>query len=168
MIQLRPLDDAGFRAFLERAVPRRAERFISRGLWSEAAAVEESRRGYAEAFPQGLATPGEFVCDLFEPNLGRTVGEVWYSARPTGGRLRFMVEWITVEPPYRRRGYAAETLQLLEAEAARLGATWIELNVWADNPGAQALYLRMGYTPRMTLMAKPLTPPLPPEAARPT
>ncbi len=167
MLRLVPMDEAAFRAFLDRAIPRRAERYVRRGLWKEDRALETSREEYARHFPLGPATPHQNLVDVVEEPSGARVGEVWYEAREAGGKVDFCIEWLFIEPEYRRRGYATEVLRLLEDEARRRGAEWTRLMVWMDNPGARQLYVRLGYETQVMGMAKPLPrgPPTAPEHA---
>ena len=158
MLRLRPMDEEGFRAFLDRAVPRRAERWVRRGLWTKEQALEASRREYAESFPQGRSTPGQFFSDAVEDTTATVVGEAWYSARALGGKVEFWIQWISIWPEFRRQGYGARLLGLLEDEARRRGADRTLLTVWTDNPSAQALYARLGYVVTNLTMAKPLPP----------
>lgn len=145
MIHLRAVDDAGFAAFVQRAIPRRAERWTRRGLWRAENAIETSRREYAETFPQGRATPGHHIFEVID-DAGSIVGEAWYSARANGGKVDFYIQWIAIWPEHRGRGLGTALLGLLEGEARRLGADRTSLTVWEDNPAALALYTRLGYT----------------------
>ncbi len=118
--------------------------------------METSRKEYAELFPQGRGTPGHHVFDIVENAGSLIVGELWYSCRPGGGKLRFIIEWIQIDPAYRRRGYATEVFRMVEADACTLGADRVELHVWMDNPGAYALYTRLGFTTHVVSMSKPV------------
>jgi GNAT superfamily N-acetyltransferase len=139
------MDDAGFRAFRDRAIARRAERWTARGIWRADRALEASRKDYAETFSQGRETPNQNFLDVVEASTGAVVGEAWYRARESGGKIEFWIMWISIWPEHRRKGYGAELLGLLEEEARRLGAERTLLDVWADNPGAFALYTKVGY-----------------------
>jgi len=152
------MDDAGFRAFVERAIPRRAERWVRRGIWDPARAIEASREGYAQAFPQGRLTPHQHLLDVIEQASGARIGEVWCETRETGGKVDFNIQWLYIEPEFRRRGFGAEVLRLLEEDARRRGAERTRLIVWMDNPDAIRLYSKLGYVTQTMGMAKSLTP----------
>ena len=147
-----------FDRFVERAVPRRAARLVARGVWSPTEALAASRAAYARALPDGLATSDQHFCHIVAVPGAPPVGEVWYSTRFEGGRVQFWVEWIWIEPEHRRRGYATAALYRLEAEARRRGATRCGLDVWMDNPGAVALYRKLGYATTKASMVKELAP----------
>lgn len=164
MLRLAPMNDAEFEAFLARAIPRRAERMVSRGLWEAADAEAAAREIYRRTLPNGVRTDQQHFCHLVDEPSGRRVGEAWYQVYVEGGRTHFYLSWIWVEPEFRRRGFATEALHLLEAEAARQGAVRTFLDVWVDNPEATRLYEKLGYRPSRVAMVKPLVD----EAAGPT
>jgi ribosomal protein S18 acetylase RimI-like enzyme len=157
-VRIEPMSEADFLGFRERAIPRRADRFAARGIWTRDRALEASRRVYDRALSEGLSTPHQHLGNILEVRSGLRVGEVWYSAEEQGGSLQFWVEWIWIEPEFRRRGYATAALTALEEEARRLGATRLGLDVWTDNPPAIELYRRLGYSPARVSMVKPLGP----------
>ncbi len=159
MIRLQPMTEEQFQAYLERAVVRRAERSVSRGLWRESAALEAGREAIAEWLPQGLHTPHHYFVHLVDERTGKRVGEAAYSVTEKGGKVQFWIDWLCVDPEQRRKGYATEALQLLGEKAAEAGADRVGLDVFADNPVAQALYARLGFVPLATAMVKLLDPP---------
>ena len=157
MIRLEPMDDADFAAFRERAIPRRAAKWVERGIWTEDRALEACREFEARRLPQGRKTPGSHFLKVVEQESGISIGEVWYTAEEQGGKLQFWIEWILIEPDYRRKGHATEVLHMLEATAKDLGADRVGLTVWTDNPNALSLYSKLGYTPANVNMTKSLT-----------
>ena len=158
MIRLEPMDDAGFREFLERIVPARAERWVRRGLWTADRGLATSRQEYASLFSQGRSTPGHYFANVVESTRGKIVGEAWYHAREAGGKVQFWIQWIRIWPEHRRRGYATDVLRLLEATARGMGAESLRLSVWADNPGALALYRKVGFEVARMDLVKPVAP----------
>ena len=111
-----------------------------------------------DSFPQGRATPGYRFCHIVDDASGVRVGETWYQVGRRVGTTFAWIDWIWVEPEHRRHGYAQAAFRLIEAEAARAGADRIGLFVYEDNPGARALYDRLGYRPTSHRMEKPLAP----------
>jgi len=158
MIQLAPMTEAEFASFLERAIPRRAARYVDRGVWKEAAAIEASREFYSRTWPQGRATPHHHFCHILAGPERTRVGELWYTAECEGGLVQFWIEWIWIEPEYRRQGFATEGLRLVEEEARKLGAPRVGLYVWLDNPAALDLYKKLGYSAVSLSMGKSLDP----------
>lgn len=161
MIRLEPMDEADFRAFVARAIPRRASKWVERGIWSQERSLEASQQAYSRLLPNGKDTPGNHFLKVIDASDGAAIGEVWYTNEEEGGRLQFWVEWIQIDPDRRRKGHATEVLQRLEEMASGLGATRIGLDVWTDNPGAMALYSKLGYRTARASMMKPLPNPRP-------
>lgn len=58
MVELVPMSEAEFAAYLERAVREYADEKVRAGNWTQAIALERSRAEYDQLLPQGLATPG--------------------------------------------------------------------------------------------------------------
>jgi len=158
LIRLEPMGETDFRGFMDRAIPRRAAKWADRGIWSDRHALEASREMYGRTLPSGRDTPGNHFVNLIESTSGVRVGEAWYLAELLGGKMQFWVEWIQVEPGFRRKGYATAALQALEELARGLGADRIGLTVWADNPGASELYTKLGYRPASQDLTKRLEP----------
>ena len=80
-------------------------------------------------------------------------------AEEQGGKVRFWVEWLTIDPEHRRKGFASEALEALAKEARERGAERMGLFVFTDNPGAMALYEKLGFVARAISMARELRPP---------
>jgi ribosomal protein S18 acetylase RimI-like enzyme len=154
MLRLEPMDDDSFRTFLDRHITRRAERWVRRGVWRADRAVETCRKEYEELLPQGRTTPGHHFVHAVAAETGAVVGEAWYRARESGGKIDFYIHWIGIEPEFQRRGYGTRLLQLLEDEARKLGAPRTTLSVWTDNPVAHAMYRKLGYVVLNVTMGK--------------
>ena len=110
----------------------------------------------SSSFPRAGRTEGFDFRNIVDGDSGARVGETWFSAQPIGGKVQFWVNWIWVEPTYRRRGIATLTFRLLEEEAIRAGADRVGLYVHAENEGAQSLYRRLGFAPTGIRMSKKL------------
>ncbi|EQD50355.1 GCN5-related N-acetyltransferase, partial [mine drainage metagenome] len=132
---------------------------VSRGIWTEEEASEASRAEFAELLPQGRETPHYYFSNIVDEESGSRVGETWYSVRAKGGKTQFWIDWIWIEPQFRRRGYATQVFRHLEEEAGKMGADRIGLHVLTDNDGATALYSKLGYRTTNLRMAKILGPP---------
>jgi RimJ/RimL family protein N-acetyltransferase len=158
MIQLEPMTPEEFRASVERAIPRRAANNVRWGVWSEAGALEASRLEFADRLQTGPEDPGHHYCKVLTPSEPSAIGETWYLTRLEGGKPQFWVDWLWIEPPFRRRGFASQVLGELCDRASGLGGDRIGLSVYSDNPGAIALYAKLGFAPIDTHLSKPLTP----------
>jgi len=157
-VRLEPMDATAFRASFREAIRRHASDSVRRGLWGRTGARAAAAKDFSVFLANGQRTPGHHFAHIVGPD-GDRVGETWYTARDRGGKREFWVDWITIAPAHRRKGYGRAALQALEAEAIREGADRIGLYVWLDNPGALALYTQLGYAARSQQMAKRLEAP---------
>ncbi len=109
------------------------------GLPPEEAIASATRRTDA-GLTAGVATPGHYLyAILFDDER---VGTLWFSVDE---ERRGFLDDITILEPFRRRGHGKGALELLEAIARELGLGRLDLHVYRDNPGAIALYERLGY-----------------------
>lgn len=159
MVQLEAMSEEDFEASISRGIPRHAADQVRRGLWTEDEAEQASRADFAELLPQGRETPHHHFCNIVDEKAGSRVGETWYSVRMKGGKTQVWVDWIWIDPPFRRRGHASNVLRHFEEMAAKLGADRIGLHVLSDNESALALYAKLGYRTTDVRMAKILNPP---------
>lgn len=152
------MSENDLREALRRAVERRAARNVRRGWWTEAEATETARAELTSQFSKGLATPNYRFLKVVDAGSGGSVGEVWVVVDQKGGKTHVWVDWIAIDPEFRRRGLATEALRLVEESAVREGAERIGLHVVLDNPGARALYEKLGFRPYAQEMVKSLRP----------
>ena len=150
------MDEADFRLSLERSIVRHSEDCARRGIWTEAASLQASRDESVELLPQGRETPDMHFAHVVDEKANVRVGETWYLAKERGGKTQFYVAWLWIDPEHRRKGYASQLLQVLADEAVQSGADRMELAVVFDNPGAQALYAKMGFRTVSYRMMKPV------------
>lgn len=153
MLALRPMSEqeyAHFRAVLEEEYPRDRSRNLGTPLEEERVA---SLKQINDLLPQGLQTPGHFFWMAVDEG-GASVGHLWIAADADKGQA-FIYD-IAVDEGQRGKGYGRQTMELLDAEARRLGLRRIVLNVFGDNAVAQNLYHTAGYRPVAILMRKDL------------
>ncbi len=156
MTTLAPMRAESFAPYVEAAILGYAQDNVSAGRWPAVGAVERSREDFESLLPQGLATPGNLLYEIFAAEGGPVVGYVWLAMESKHGGVSAFVYDIEIKPAYRRRGHAMRALQALEAIATTAGASGIGLNVFANNDGAQALYRKLGYVATNVGMRKPL------------
>lgn len=96
----------------------------------------------AEAF--ALQTAGQ-VLMLVADVRGFPVGQIWLDLRPREISDLPMAWALRVMEPFRGLGIGARLMAAVEAAAADCGYDRIELGVEKDNPGARALYERLGW-----------------------
>lgn len=137
-LELRPMSSEEFDAFFAHAVEDFAAILVDTGLSPEAAA-ERSAAQTAQLIPSGQESPG---MEFFTGWVGDTaVGLLWLDV---GRRMAFVYNVEVVESQ-RRRGYGAALMNAAALWSRAHDHPVLGLNVFAHNPGAKALYDKLGY-----------------------
>ncbi len=109
-----------------------------------------------------LTKPGPFASRTHE--LGRYIG-IRIDGRlaaMAGERMRPQgfteISAVCVHPDFRGRGYAQALIKALMGSIAARGERPF-LHLYADNPGARALYERLGFAPRQTFVFRVMAAP---------
>jgi len=111
---------------------------------------------YEEWFPAGRPAEGHQVYVVEHDNTG--VATFWlgpHPERPVDPTIAWLYD-IEVNASVRGRGIGRHTLALAEDAARARGAVSLELNVFAANQAARALYRAAGYVEIAVTLAKPL------------
>lgn len=153
-IHLVPLRADEYADFFETAVAAYAHDNVQSGRWSAADAAALSRDETARLLPDGAATPGHHLFAMHAADGGPARGYLWYATLPRGSARVAYVYQLNVKPAHRRRGHARSALLQAEVLARVQGHDTMALNVFASNPGAQALYRSVGYRFTAHSMAK--------------
>ncbi len=137
-LELRPMSQSEFEAFMAVMTDDYAGELAAAGMAPEAAA-QRSRDQMAELIPSGLESPGMV---FFTAWVGdEPVGRLWLSTQST---LAFVYD-VEVDADQRRKGYGAAIMNAGALWCREHGHPALGLNVFAHNPGARALYDRLGY-----------------------
>lgn len=156
-LTLRPMTDVEYEVFLGEQLTGYAEANIESGNWSEADALELSRKAYAGLLPNGLSTP-RVILRKAENSDGEIVGQVWIGLdRPDSPVPSAWIYYIEVSEVYRGKGYGRDLLRAIEEETLRNGVSTIGLNVFGSNTVARKLYESAGYTVGQVRMSKKLS-----------
>lgn len=135
---LEPMSQEEFDEFHARMADGYAVELASAGMTREAADAR-SREQLAELVPAGLASAGQH---FFTGRVdGTRVGHLWLN---TDRPMAFVYD-IAVREDQRRRGYGAAIMNAGARWCRERGHFALGLNVFAHNPGARALYDRLGY-----------------------
>lgn len=137
------MDHRGLRARKHRFVPL-----------NEAAAATRAREQFHELLPQGLDTPGHYLCEILDREDGKTVGDQWFGiARSPNAQSAHLYD-LHFDEGYGGEQQARDTLRLLETRCRELGAGSIGLQIFAHDTMAQVLYGSLGFTVTSFNMSK--------------
>ena len=145
MTQLRAMPAAAFEPYVQTSVAGYAEDNVTAGRWPREGALERSRAEFESLLPQGLDTPDNHLFQIMATPAGPVVGVIWFAVDVKHGLRSAFVYDVEIHAPFRRQGHALRAFQALEPVVAALGLSTIGLHVFGHNPGAQALYAKLGY-----------------------
>jgi GNAT superfamily N-acetyltransferase len=141
-LELRPMTPDDFAAFMAVMVDDYAATLAESGLAPDEA-QERSREQTGQLIPEGQDSPG---MEFFTGWVGsEPVGRLWLNVDQP---MTFVYD-VEVLEDQRRKGYGAGLMNAAAVWSRDHGHPAIGLNVFAHNPGARALYDRLGY--RVTL-----------------
>jgi ribosomal protein S18 acetylase RimI-like enzyme len=150
-----PMSEADYAAFVESTVPAYAADKVASGQWDQEQSLELARSALAGLLPDGLRTAGHYLFTI-QDDRAEPVGRLWIAAQERGGgRVAYVYE-VAIKPEHRRQGHAARAMRAAEDEARALGLSGIALHVFGHNPGAIAMYEKLGYRPTNINMFKAL------------
>jgi ribosomal protein S18 acetylase RimI-like enzyme len=150
------MSPAAYTDYLQIAVAGYAKDNVDAGRWPEDGALARAQADFDLSLPQGLATPDNYLFEIRSAESGPTIGFIWFALEETHGLRHAFVYDIEINPAHRRQGHAMAALQAIEPRVRELGVTGIGLHVFAHNPGAQALYAKLGYNVTSINMRKNL------------
>lgn len=145
MVQLIPMSETEYQAYLESDIQRYAEVCIQASHWHPSEAQEKSRNEHEQLLPDGLATKNMYFFSIEDTVTGSKVGILWFRVDDQRVEpLAFVFDFV-IHEEFRRRGYATQALRALEEKVEELGIHQISLHVFQHNRAAQALYQKLGY-----------------------
>lgn len=118
---------------------------VAAGNWPREGAVQRARDESARLLPQGLETRRMLLAQGIDCN-GEPIGRAWVGLDHPRGvpDVAFLYD-LEVIGARRGRGLGRALLEAVEAETRQAGALALELNVFASNRAATALYSSAGY-----------------------
>jgi GNAT superfamily N-acetyltransferase len=156
MIELNPMTETEYEAFMELSMEDHIRGQIKAGYWTPEEAEGKMQQMADHVLPEGYGTPGHKFFTIHDPELNADVGGLWYwITEREGQRLVFVVD-IQVYPDYRRKGYGSQAFLVMEDQVKELGIKIIALNVFAHNTSARAMYEKLGYVGEGENMMKQL------------
>ena len=141
-LKLREMSEEEFLNFLSVSADSYARDRMKTDFESYETALEKAIAQRNQLLPQGRKTPLHHFYHLTSEK-NPILGSGWLKVDPTSGEA--YLYQITVEESFRGQGVGKSLLQMMEAEAKRLGGRVMWLNVMAHNPVAKSLYEGAGY-----------------------
>ena len=108
-------------------------------------ANQQAIQEFTDILPDGLQTENNFPMAIVEANGGETVGFVCVLHKGEQDKKMGYIYNFFVFEGKRRKGYATETLKMVEKKAMEAGCLVSILFVKDSNHGARALYHKCGY-----------------------
>ena len=154
MVQLIPMTEEEFEAFMELSMKDQAQGQVQAGTWRAEDAAANMERLRSQFLPNGLTTPNHYFFTIEEAGTGLKVGALWYTIEDEEGKRQFFVMDIQIDDVYRRQGYGTRAFKAMEAKAREMGISTIALHVFEHNRAARAMYDKLGYTGAGNMMSK--------------
>jgi ribosomal protein S18 acetylase RimI-like enzyme len=154
VITLKPMTQAEFDQYLERAVPEYAQAHVDAGDCDPARAIELARGDYVSLLPAGLKSDNQFLYSIHATGEAAPIGMVWFEMREQDGRKSAFIYDFRIEESQRGKGYGKETLARVDDRLRSLGARSVGLNVLGHNARARALYEKHGFRVASIAMRK--------------
>ena len=145
MTLLVPMGPAFFGTYMPTEIAAYAEDNIVAGRWPREGALDRSRAEFESLLPHGLATPEHHLFEIKLGEPGPTIGALWIGIEERHGLRGAFVYNVGIDTARRRQGHALRAFEALESTVRGLGLSHIGLHVFGHNPGAQALYAKLGY-----------------------
>lgn len=143
MIQLVPMLESEYDAYLEKTVPGYAAENVKAGYWTEEGALERARQALARLLPQGVKTENNYLFRIMLVESGEKVGMIWMkheAPRPYGYIFDFLLD-----ETQRGKGHGKRAMLALEEVAKEKGIETLALHVFTHNTVAMNLYKNLGY-----------------------
>lgn len=156
MVGLVEMSEAALREYHEELSWDYAQDKVRAGVWSAEEAEGRAARELDELLPEGTATKGHFLYKVRDESIQATVGNLWLAVLDSSVGRSVWVYDILIHKEFRRQGYGAITLGLLEEKAREMGAGSVGLHVFGHNDAARALYEKTGYETTSIVMSKRL------------
>jgi ribosomal protein S18 acetylase RimI-like enzyme len=156
MVKLKPMTQKEFKLFLERDIRAYAEENVKACYWSEAEAIDKSRKEHVNLLPDGLASKDHHLFTIQDAE-GRAVGVIWMKASLDSPRRSGFIFNLEIDEQYRGQGYATQAMLELEKVARAQGLEQLGLHVFAHNQIARGLYEKLGFMVSGLNMVKPLS-----------
>lgn len=156
MVQLKPMDQTAFSAYLDESIRSYAEQNTVSGRWSAEEAVQQSTEEFQRLLPEGVASKDNYLYVIVDDATQTEVGMLWYAVTTPNNVQRAFLYEIRIADQYQGKGYGSQAMLIMEEQLRALGINSIGLHVFGHNRRAWALYERLGYSATNVNMVKQL------------
>ncbi len=156
-VQLLPMSEVGFQAYLQHAAADYAAEHVRTGNWLPDEALELAQKEIGALLPQGVTTENQYLFTVLDAASRERVGLIWMAVSMSGARRAGFIYDFSIDPKFQRRGYGRATLEALAEKARDWKIESLGLHVFADNAAARKLYEQAGYRVIGLNMTKPIS-----------
>lgn len=142
-ITIRNMTQQAYDAFYRWSVKQHTAELMEQKCLPCKEASKEASKELAGMLPDGLNTGNNFLMSIV--NGDEMIGFIWTLHEGTGGKKQSFLCDFAIWEEYRRKGYGAQALRLMEKQAADADCVESVLFVSDQNLAARALYEKSGY-----------------------
>ena len=148
-VELKPMNDAETRDYIEYSIHEYATNMLEQKEYPNLQSALIAGRTEITGFYKSLKEGERFQpYHIYDTDLDKNVGLLAFSYLNYPEKRVAFVDYISVFPDFRRRGYAKRAMEIMEEIVLKDGLDTIDLNVMLYKAGAQQLYLGLGYSYR--------------------
>lgn len=141
MIELRPMPEEAYPAYLDYFIPDYADEIAANYRLSHSDAVAQAQQEIAELLPEGVKTPGQVLLCLMHAD--QHVGYLWY--KPDAARRTAFIYDFHILNACQGQGLGKQALRAFEQDLREKGVEQIKLRVAGDNARARHIYETSGF-----------------------
>ena len=142
-ITIRNMTQQAYDAFYRWSVEHHANELMEQKCIPREEASKEASKELSGMLPNGFHTENNFLMSIISNE--EIVGYIWTLHEETDGKKQSFLCDFAIWEEYRRKGYGAQALLLMEKQAADAGCVESVLFVADRNAEARTLYEKSGY-----------------------
>ena len=142
-IAIRNMSQQAYEAFYRWSVEQHTAELMEQKGISREEAIKEASKELSGMLPDGLQTERNYLMSIVSGE--KSIGYIWTLHEETEGKKQSFLCDFAIWEEYRRKGYGAQALRLMEEDAAQAGCVESVLFVADRNAEARMLYEKCGY-----------------------
>lgn len=144
-VKIRKMTNKEFENFCQWSLENHARELMEEFRMSQAEAIMNAKEELDQMLPNGLNTEHNYLMTIVEEDSEERAGFIWTIREETEGKKQSFVCDFAIWESKRRKGYATETLCLVEKNEVEAGCQESVLFVADSNDAARTLYEKCGY-----------------------